>query len=351
MKNFIPGLNGLRAIAVSLVILSHRLPADHFLKKFPIGDYGVTLFFVLSGFLISRLLFFQIQNKPFTKNSNFRILKNFILRRSLRIFPIYYLLLFFMYFTGGIIGNSFRENFSWYFFYGANYLNYTTDKWFGGLAHLWSLSVEEQFYILWPLCLLYVFKNKILQFIGFVILLGTVYPFFFDGKAEILTLSCVNAFGVGALLAYVEILRPDWIMPFDKGLKLLFVPILGILLINNQMFNIPYFSERLAISILSVTLISFCCFHSKHFIVQKVFGNRILEFIGLISYGIYLYHNILPKYWYWGLQKMNIETPSILGQFSYFEFILQTLFLVFLSYFSWIVIEKPILKLKKYVAY
>ena len=59
MKNYIFGLNGLRAIAVFLVILSHRLPPGHILKKFPIGDYGVTLFFVLSGFLISRILFYS----------------------------------------------------------------------------------------------------------------------------------------------------------------------------------------------------------------------------------------------------------------------------------------------------
>ncbi len=351
MKNFIPGLNGLRAIAVFLVILSHRLPSDHFLKKFPIGDYGVTLFFVLSGFLISRLLFFQIKNQVLKGTSDFVILKKFILRRSLRIFPIYYLLLFFMYFTDGIIGNRFRENFSWYFFYGVNYLNYTTNKWYGSLAHLWSLSVEEQFYLLWPVCLLFCFKNNLFRFIGIIILLGTVYPFFFEGKSEILTLSCVNAFGVGALLAYFEILRPDWISFFNEGLKWLFVPALVLLITNNLIFEISFFSERLTVSILSVVLISFCRFHSKHFVVQQVLGNRVLEFVGLISYGIYLYHNILPKYWSWGLNQMNIKTPSSLGQFSYVEFVLQTLFLIFLSFLSWIVIEKPILKLKKYVVY
>lgn len=346
MENYIPGLNGLRAIAVFLVILSHRLPMDHLFKKFPIGNYGVTLFFVLSGFLISRLLFFQIQNQSLKKTSDFIILKNFILRRSLRIFPIYYLLLFFMYVTDGIIGNRFRENFYWYFFYCANYLNYTTNQWFGGLAHLWSLSVEEQFYLLWPICLVFIFKNSLLRFLSFVILLGTVYPFFFNGNADILTLSCVNAFGIGALLAYVEILRPNWILIFNKSLKWLFVPVLGMLLFDKLMFNSPYFSERLAISILSVTLISFCRFHSKHFIVQQVLENKVLEFVGLISYGIYLYHNILPKYWSWGFQKMGIQTPSSLGDFSYIEFVLQTLFLIFLSYLSWIIVEKPILKLK-----
>lgn len=349
MKNYIFGLNGLRAIAVFLVILSHRLPDSHVLKKFPIGDYGVTLFFVLSGFLISRLLFFQIQNKDNSKTSDFDILKKFILRRSLRIFPIYYLLLFFMLFTDGIIGNRFRENFLWYFFYGANYLNYTTNKWYGSLAHFWSLSVEEQFYIFWPLCLLFIFKNSLLRFIWFVILLGTLYPFFFLGKAEILTLSCVNAFGVGALLAYVEIIRPDWISDYNISLKWLFMPVLFLLLVHNLIIEIPLFSERLAISILSVTLISFCRFRDKHFIVQKILENRVLQYIGVISYGIYLYHNILPKYWSWAFQKIDIETPSSLGQFSYIEFGIQTVFLIFFSYLSWIFIEKPILKLKKYI--
>lgn len=351
MKNYIFGLNGLRAIAVFLVILSHRLPVNHFLKKFSIGDYGVTLFFVLSGFLISRLLFFQIQNQVISKTSDFVILKKFILRRSLRIFPIYYLLLFFMYFTDGIIGNRFRENFLWYFFYGANYLNYTTNKWYGSLAHFWSLSVEEQFYLFWPLCLLFIFKRSLFSFICFVILLGTLYPFFFEGKVEILTLSCVNAFGIGALLAYFEIMKPNRILFFNLSLKWLFVPILVLVFTNNLMFEIPFFSERLAVSILSVTLISFCRFNGNHFMVQKILENRIIEFVGLISYGIYLYHNILPKYWSWGLQKINVVTPSSLGQFSYIEFVLQTLFLIFLSYLSWIIIEKPILKLKKYITY
>lgn len=351
MKNYIFGLNGLRAIAVFLVILSHRLPSGHILKKFPIGDYGVTLFFVLSGFLISRILFFQIQNKVFLKTTDFSILKKFIFRRSLRIFPIYYLLLFFMYFTDGIIGNRFRENFSWYFFYAANYLNYTTNRWYGSLAHFWSLSVEEQFYLFWPLCLLFIFKKSILRFICFIILLGTLYPFFVEGKAEILTLSCVNAFGIGALLAYFEIMRPDWISFFNLSLKWLFIPVLVLLVLSNLIFKFPFFSERLAVSILSVTIISFCRFKGNHFIVQKVFENRILQFIGLISYGIYLYHNILPKYWSWGLEKINIKTPSSLGQFSYTEFIVQTFFLVLISYLSWIIIEKPILKLKKYVSY
>ena len=121
MTKYITGLNGIRAIAVFFVIISHRFPKDHFVNLFPLGNYGVDIFFVLSGFLISRILISQIKNAPIKNTSNYTILKNFILRRALRIFPLYYALLFFMYFTKGIIGSNFRENFSWYFFYGANY--------------------------------------------------------------------------------------------------------------------------------------------------------------------------------------------------------------------------------------
>lgn len=344
MVKYISGLNGIRAIAVLLVIISHRFPKDHVLNIFPLGNYGVDIFFVLSGFLISRSLFYQITK---TSISNLEIVKSFFFRRFLRIFPIYYLLLLFMFLTSGIIGNQFKENFLWYFFYGANYLNYYEDKWFGALAHLWSLSVEEQFYIFWPILLLFIFKKRIFYLICLLIIIGTVCPFLLDGNTNILTISCINALGIGALLAYFEIVNKNYMINFIKILKIVFIPVFLMLCINKIVFLIPFFSERLAISLLATSIIVYCRYKPDSFLVAKILGNKFLNFIGIISYGLYLYHNIVPKYWVWGLKKIGMFTPATVYKFSYLEFFIQTLFIIGLSYLSWIIIEKPILKFKE----
>ena len=347
MNKYITGLNGIRAIAVFFVIISHRFPLDHSIRSFPIGNYGVDIFFVLSGFLISRILISQIKNAQIEKLTNYTIIKKFILRRALRIFPLYYALLFFMFFTKGIIGNNFRENFLWYFFYCANYLNYYEDKWFGALAHLWSLSVEEQFYIVWPILLVVVFKNRILSLIILAIFIGTIYPFFFTGIVKVLTLGCINTFGIGALLAYVEIYKPEHKLLFMKISRMLFIPILILICYHNLIMKIDYFSERLAISIITIHIIATCLWKPENFIVSRILSNKVLNFIGIISYGIYLFHNIVPRYWIWALRRLDYVTPATLYKFSYLEFIIQTTFIIGLSYLSWILFEKPILKLKE----
>jgi peptidoglycan/LPS O-acetylase OafA/YrhL len=347
MNKNIPGLNGIRAIAVILVIISHRFPSESFVHIFPLGNLAVDVFFVLSGFLISRILFFQIKNVDSNRINNIEIIKKFILRRSLRIFPIYYLLLFFMYFTKGTIGNNFHENFKWYFFYCANYLNYNEGKWFGALAHFWSLSVEEQFYIFWPLLLVFFFRNRIFCLICLVITTGTIYPFFHQGLVSVLTLSCINAFGIGALLAYVEIVKPNYESLFLKTTFYIFVPVLLLIIIHFTIIIIPYFSVRLAVSLLAVSVISWCRYESNSTLVKHILENKILNFIGIISYGIYLYHNVVPKYWVSLITKIGFVTPATRNEFSYFEFIIQTLFIIGVSYFSWILIEKPILNFKQ----
>lgn len=349
--NYIPGLNGIRAIAVLLVIISHRFPQDHFTRIFPLGNFGVDIFFVLSGFLISRILFQQLKLINAKEKTGLRVTRQFILRRVLRIFPIYYLTLFFMYFTSGIIGNDFKENFYWYALYAANYLNYIETKWFGSLAHLWSLSVEEQFYIVWPFLLYFVFKKRILLLIGLFIVIGTIYPFFFTGYSKVLTIGCINAFGLGALLAYIEIIKPNYEALFLKILNYIFLPTLLLICINYCIYKIPYFSGRLAISIIALKVIAYCRYNHSHNLIHRILENKILNFIGMISYGIYLFHNIVPRYWRFVLRKFNIDAPSVTYEFSYLEFSIQTLFIILISYISWIVIEKPTLKLKKYIKY
>jgi peptidoglycan/LPS O-acetylase OafA/YrhL len=135
----IPSLDGLRAISISLVLVGHTAYEGHapaFLT--PYGPVGVRIFFVISGYLITTIL-----EREHERTSSIS-LRNFYIRRAYRIFPA---ALFFM----GIVFAVYWRSLRWFeisaaFLYLANYLPFR--PWV--LAHLWSLSVEEQFYLLWP---------------------------------------------------------------------------------------------------------------------------------------------------------------------------------------------------------
>jgi len=88
--NYLPQLDGIRTIAIGLVLIFHWLPTNHWVNTLPNGTIGVTLFFVLSGFLITDIL---IKNKTESLGDAVQVYKNFMIRRALRIFPIYYLTL------------------------------------------------------------------------------------------------------------------------------------------------------------------------------------------------------------------------------------------------------------------
>ena len=159
-------LDSIRAFAVFLVIFSHWLPFN-FVKTFHFGYIGVDIFFVLSGFLITNNL---LKEKKETSNDlriKFVHLKNFIIRRSLRIFPVYYFLIFVLAIIGKTTYTTINENIWYYITYTSNILFFNTQKWDGMLSHLWSLAVEEQFYLFWPW--LFRIKDDILMKIGIFI--------------------------------------------------------------------------------------------------------------------------------------------------------------------------------------
>lgn len=150
----LPSLDGLRAISIAMVVIGHSAatarqlsPATStVLSWIGEGGLGVSIFFVISGFLITTLL---AREQHLTQSIN---LKNFYLRRAFRIFPAFYVywLLIFALTLLGYVRVSRMDLFS-SAVYVWNYVHRTVDTWF--LGHTWSLSVEEQFYLLWPFVL------------------------------------------------------------------------------------------------------------------------------------------------------------------------------------------------------
>ena len=121
--NYIKEFDAVRAIAVILVVISHWIPKNYS-TFLPLGNIGVDIFFVLSGFLITRILLVNknsIENKE-TNESKLKAIVNFMFRRSLRIFPLYYLVLLILYFGANYLPNPIPTDWKYYVLYLQNFL-------------------------------------------------------------------------------------------------------------------------------------------------------------------------------------------------------------------------------------
>nr|WP_294899539.1 acyltransferase [uncultured Pedobacter sp.] len=322
---YIKSLDTIRAVAVFLVVISHWYGTNNLISKLPLGLIGVNIFFIISGFLITNILLgykskIESHKEPFSF-----YLKKFYYRRTLRIFPIYYLLLF-----GILIFNlhDFEGNAWWHFAYLSNfYFVFVKNGWEGVISPLWSLSVEEQFYLFWPFLILFSSKKIINIFPIGLILFAIVYRYF---KPEEFTLwnyslmGALDALGAGALIAIYKIEN------MNKKLNAILIFIFIILGVLNFYYDINQLP--LVVNIVGFYIIVWCIGISNKS-VSFTFEIPFILYLGRISYGIYLYHNFIPR-WYF------VEIPKILN------ILLPWFFLIVLSSISYYFIELPLLKLK-----
>lgn len=360
--HYMPQLDTLRALAIVQVLFSHWFIDIKFFTTFPFADTGVILFFVLSGFLITKILLSSREVSEIKNQSRIHSVKQFYVRRFLRIFPIYYLTLFILFYFNF---QSVRENFIWYLSYASNIFYFKTASWGASLSHLWTLAVEEQFYIIWPFIILFIPKKHLLKSIIAIILIGPVsraVMFSIIGANDksyfinLLTPTCMDCFGIGALLAYSRFKNANAFEFKSKISKVLILINVLLMIIftyyRNELFNLLPFKIdigliyqiffRLIISVISLYLISKASLGFTGFL-KTIFENNILTYLGKISYGLYLYHNFIPSlYKYFKLPPINN---------LYVRFAVQLILLVIISSSSWYLLEKPINNLKKYFKY
>jgi peptidoglycan/LPS O-acetylase OafA/YrhL len=352
-------LDSIRAIAVILVIISHWIPK---LNVLPWGEIGVDIFFVLSGFLITGILLDNKKLHDALKVSQSRIIGNFIVRRTLRIFPIYYLMVFVHYVVADFTGTSVKENILFYLTYTSNILFYRTGHLDGIASHFWSLAVEEQFYLIWPWVILFIKRQYLFKTIWIFVCVGVVFPFLIPGDSDMLTPACFTAFALGALLAYTngsdkpELETSHAILISSLTLISLVLLAFYPLLKSSLFVNLPI---RLPISIITLWLIRYCLYQNNITQLNWVLNSKPLMFIGKISYGIYIYHTIIP--WLWGLtldslnevgfdvHQLYVFIPESL--YNELDMLLKFFFLICISWLSWIVIEGPINSLKRKFEY
>jgi peptidoglycan/LPS O-acetylase OafA/YrhL len=355
-------LDGLRCFAVLAVLICHWV-TYRFIVVIPFGSMGVNLFFVLSGFLITRILL--IEKDKIENKSIIEPLKKFYIRRTLRIFPIYYLTIIFLFL---INFPAARQNIIWLISYTFNLKFSIPSVWESGqlnyLVHLWSLSVEEQFYLFFPFLIFIITKSKIKISIISLIILGLLTRIVIYlikiryniatplNAIYVFTPSCFDSFGIGALLAYYLLYEPIALNKLIRN-NLLFA-------ISIFLFVITIIYSRLKIenygecrTILERFLFSVCCFwivgkavtFGYQGIAKRLLENSLVIYIGKISYGIYVFHYFADPL----LQRTGFLYNTFLKEINNdmlakaFLFFILTLII---SSISWKFIECPINKLK-----
>ena len=344
-----PEIDGLRALAVISVILFHAG-----IPLFKGGFVGVDIFFVISGYLITSIIL-----KDIDKN-NFKILK-FYERRARRILPALIIIVIFSSIFSLILFNSedliffFKSTISSLTFWSnlqfhneADYFAKTSE--FKPLLHTWSLSIEEQFYIIFPLLVILILSlNKKLLLITTILIfflslmfaqwsgnLSRNFPFF-DADLNFLSKSEYSTFfmpfgriweiALGSICALI--LRKN-ILKKNQFSNL--ISLTGFILIIISIFylseNFPFPSFYTLIPALGTALIILFTFESD--VISKLLRIKILVFLGLISYSLYLFH--FPIFTFF--KHSNIEINYLI-----LSFLILTTFI--LSFLNWKFIEKP----------
>ena len=335
----VPQLDGIRGIAILLVMLvntSDKYPVLHLQPFVADGWMGVDLFFALSGFLITGILL-DTRSSP-------HYFRNFYARRVLRILPLYYSVLVFMFVVVPLLrpadAHSIFERASpWWAFplFLQNFLVARSTNAAGPLGASWSLAIEEQFYLLWPVVVRYS-PTKLLRHIAVLLILLSPPLTFYLSSQHISIYSNVFCRQVGlmsgALLALL--LRSSDFTPakYAKPAWVLFLVTL----------TLTFASEASGTRWLTFSLVAlaassfiFLALYSEQKLLQAGLRNRFLMYTGKISYGLYLLHKIPADL----AQTLRLERhPLLLLPFIFLaSFVLAAL--------SWNFLEKPFLRLKR----
>ncbi|MES2389215.1 MAG: acyltransferase [Bacteroidota bacterium] len=341
---YYPALDGLRAIAVFLVMLEHLNPPEWLNPRpwlFP-GKMGVQLFFVLSGYLIGGILMRQNLRLRAAGQSPFSKAKSFWTRRALRIVPAYYFLIAIVVFLK--VPQHILSLLPWLFTYTYNVSAFLTQGFNYPVNHFWSLACEEQFYILLPLCLLPAKPSWFPWIIGIMGLTGmlSVFLFIYTGYniiyASMLLPATFQFFAAGIFVAWLQL--TDRKFPLFAWLPLL-IPVY--VLLSQRPFLYPgknLLNEVLPVfPILCAGLIHWVTKGNAPKVLTGFLTSAPLVRFGLYSYGLYLFHNVVPQVYF----LISLRTGfSIEADSMFYVFFFLSLLIAALSYHF---LELPFLRL------
>ena len=368
----IPVLDGIRGLAILMVMVAHFTTIlESFIKSsFPFlgpiftkfalsGLMGVDLFFVLSGFLITGILLD-------TKGTQ-RFFTNFYARRFLRIFPLYYGVLFLLFFvlpkciSFDVEAQAISANQWWLWAYLTNFPGHP--GWDNSriflLGHFWSLAVEEHYYLIWPL-VVYSCSNQRLKkicvfWITFSIGAGILSSLFHGGVFSFLGWSTISFSGGLMLGAFCALVARE-----EKGLAR-FAPyshkmlaVLGafffVLSMTPRRMHLDFINHYISWFFFAFIMVAALAIkpHRRNYLAA-FFNMSIMKLLGKISYGLYIYHFILLPFfekYYIPIEWMRcIDSPLVVAVL-FFILTIGSSFVI--AWISWYVYEKQFLKLKTY---
>ena len=319
-SNYRPDIDGIRAIAVLSVIAYHAFPS-----LVPGGFVGVDIFFVISGFLITQIIVAELDN------GNFRI-RNFYSRRIRRIIPSLLIALLVALILGWVL--LLPEDFSQFgsvlagsSVFITNFVLFAQVNYFDAAAvekpllHLWSLSIEEQFYIFWPIILIAIYKLRRFAFaIASILLLASFgYAYAVHGSHEELAFySPLPRFWellIGGVLAFIYLHHKKKLDLLHRFSVLSQVgSLVSLLLIVHSLFKTSTEQNLRAVTIGVVGSAGLILFGYANPYVSRIVGNPISTWVGLISYPLYLWHWIFLSYafiYFGGAPTVSVKFAAI----------------------------------------
>lgn len=362
----IDSLDGVRGIAITLVFIFHILASNSQtgsrLLNFVVGLrnvgwVGVDLFFSLSGFLITGILFDTLQSGHY--------FKNFYARRFLRIFPLYYGVILLLY----VILHPIHFAQSRHFLLLIMYLQ-NTPLWWNGVktavvdpsGHLWSLAVEEQFYLVWPVLIFLIRdRRKLLWTAALLALVAPISRIFllahgapYDATYKLTICRADSLLAGGWLALIVRGKLKDAVLRYA-------MPVFGLSVFlccmiawktGNFLWSINHSLNSYGYSIIAIACTSLIAMALRpNSITAKAMRANTLRFLGKYSYGIYVYHQLVFIFVTWLFEnwlKYHIHSKSIYHLTLMALVVPITIPLAVLSFRFY---EQPFLKLKRYFNY
>jgi peptidoglycan/LPS O-acetylase OafA/YrhL len=348
---YMPQLDGLRALAVTAVVTQH-------FNVFSRGaGYGVHLFFVLSGFLITGILLAARREVVDSGMSRVHAFRQFYARRVLRIFPLYYAVV-----IVGIIFNipAAREYAPWLLTYTLN-LKMAVQGWYvPNFAHFWSLSIEEQYYLVWPWLILTLPRRALVPVALATTAIGPLFRLWAvmawtlwhsdmsPVAGYIATPAALDSIGMGSLLAILMTSQP--LARRLEGAMRWPVPVASLALVVLLEFTTnPWFH----LVLVDTAAAAFFCWlvykASRGFsgVIGWLLGLSAVVFVGRISYGIYVYHPLVMSVVESAAPRLGVALPRNVWAAG---LIYSTMTLA-LATISWYAFERPINNLKRKFPY